>query len=76
MLPKHRRYGRWAGGVTRRSEALLDWDDHQGGMPRKPEIDDGKLVQASGDLEKGAADGAGQALAVAAAVAGGVFGDT
>jgi len=45
-------------------------------MPRKPAIDDGKLVQANGDLEKGPADGAGQALAVAAAVAGGVFGDT
>ncbi|MDP9365573.1 MAG: hypothetical protein M3Q10_15355 [Chloroflexota bacterium] len=75
MLPTHRRHGRWAGGTTRRSEALLDWEDHPGGMPRKPAIDDGKLVQVNGDFEKGPANGAEQALAVVAAVARGVLGD-
>ena len=35
-----------------------------------------QLAQVAGDFEKGPADGAEQALAVAAAVARGVFGDT
>ncbi len=50
MLPRHWRYGRWTGGVTGRSAALLDGEDHQSTMPRKQVLHDGKLKRYATNL--------------------------